>query len=63
MNRSELITNLASQFRNLTAKDADESVTFILDALKKTIANGDRVEIRGFGAFQYTAGIPEWVGT
>jgi integration host factor subunit beta len=51
MNRSDLITNLASQFRNLTVKDTEESVTLILDAIKATLANGGRVEIRGFGSF------------
>lgn len=51
MNRSQLITNLASQFCNLTAKDAEVSVTIILDAMKNAMANGGRVEIRGFGSF------------
>ncbi|GAO36010.1 integration host factor subunit beta [Sulfuricella sp. T08] len=51
MNRSQLITNLANQFRNLTSEDAEVSVTLILDAIKNAMANGGRVEIRGFGSF------------
>lgn len=51
MTRTQLIANLASHFPNLTAEDAEVSVTFILGAIKNAMANGDRVEIRGFGAF------------
>ncbi len=51
MTRSDLIAALASRFPNLMAADAQISVTEILDAIGKTMANGDRVEIRGFGSF------------
>jgi integration host factor subunit beta len=32
-------------------KDADISVKEIIDAVTQALANGDRVEIRGFGSF------------
>jgi integration host factor subunit beta len=50
-NRSQLVATLAGQFPNLTAKDAEVSVTVILDAIKNSLAKGDRVELRGFGSF------------
>lgn len=58
MNRSQLITSLATQFRNLTANDAEESVALILDAIKDVLANGGRVEIRGFGSLSITCRKP-----
>lgn len=35
----------------LTAKDAEASVSTILDAVIETLVQGRRVEVRGFGAF------------
>ena len=51
MTRSDLIAALASRFRHLVEKDAEISVKEILDAISQSLANGDRVEIRGFGSF------------
>ena len=51
MTRSDLIAALASRFRHLVEKDAELSVKVILDAIGQSLANGDRVEIRGFGSF------------
>lgn len=51
MTRSELIQTLAERFPQLTRKDADIAVQEILDAIGRSLANGDRVEIRGFGSF------------
>ena len=51
MNRSDLIAILANNFPALTAKDAELVVKEIIDAISESIAQGDRVEIRGFGAF------------
>ena len=51
MTRSDLIAALASRFPNLMSKDAEISVKVILDAIGQSLANGDRVEIRGFGSF------------
>lgn len=51
MTRSELIARLAERFPQLVAKDAELSVKVLLDAIAEALAQGDRVEIRGFGSF------------
>jgi integration host factor subunit beta len=51
MTKSELIARLAERFPQLVAKDADFAVKMILDAMSEALANGDRIEIRGFGSF------------
>lgn len=51
MNRSDLIAKLAELTPNLQAKDVELGVKIILEKLASTIANGSRIEIRGFGSF------------
>jgi integration host factor subunit beta len=51
MTRADLITAVASRFPALMAKDAEIAVKEILDAIGCSLAQGDRVEIRGFGSF------------
>lgn len=51
MTRSELIERIATKMPNLTIKDIDNIVNVIFDKLTGALADGDRVEIRGFGAF------------
>lgn len=51
MTRSDFFAALASRFPHLVTKDAEISVKVILDAISQSLANGDRVEIRGFGSF------------
>lgn len=51
MTRSELVVTIANRFPKLTAADVDYSVRLILDQMAKTIVDGGRVEIRGFGSF------------
>ena len=51
MTKSELIDRLAVQFPQLVAKDAELAVKMILDAMGKSLAQGQRIEIRGFGSF------------
>ncbi|BCK86890.1 integration host factor subunit beta [Sideroxyarcus emersonii] len=51
MNRSDLIIKLAEQTPNLQAKDVELGVRIIIEQLATTIANGNRVEVRGFGSF------------
>ena len=50
MTKSELIKQLASQY-HMPEADARESVEIILETIKDALAEGGRVEIRGFGAF------------
>jgi len=51
MTKSDLIAQLAGRFPQLVAKDADLSVKMILAAMEEALAQGDRIEIRGFGSF------------
>lgn len=51
MTRSDLIAKLAERHPQLLAKDAELAVKVILDSLAATLANGGRIEIRGFGSF------------
>ncbi len=51
MTKSELIARLATRFPQLVAKDADYAVKTLLDAMAQALAEGQRIEIRGFGSF------------
>lgn len=51
MTRSDLIAKLAERYPQLLAKDAELSVKVILDTMASTLAQGGRIEIRGFGSF------------
>jgi integration host factor subunit beta len=51
MTKTELIARLAARSPGLQVKDSSVAVDTILDALAATLSNGDRIEIRGFGAF------------
>ena len=51
MTRSELIARLTERFPSLVTKDTEMSVTEILAAINAALAQGDRIEIRGFGSF------------
>lgn len=51
MTKSEMIAKLATRFPQLVAKDAELAVKMILDTIGKSLAQGQRIEIRGFGSF------------
>ena len=51
LTRAELIEKLSLAFPQYSLKDIDLSVHVVLDKVSQTLANGDRVEIRGFGSF------------
>lgn len=51
MTKSELIARLAERNPRLVARDADEAVNTMLDAMTDALAGGQRIEIRGFGSF------------
>ena len=50
MNKSQLIEALAKT-ENLALKKAEEVVNTVFGDMEKALANGERVEIRGFGSF------------
>lgn len=51
MTKSELIEKIAAKMPNLTVKDIEKIVNVIFGSLTKALVDGDRVELRGFGAF------------
>jgi len=51
MTKSELIARLAERNPRLVARDADEAVNTMLDAMTDALGGGQRIEIRGFGSF------------
>lgn len=57
MNKSELIEELAEQM-DVPSSEASSIVNTIIEAMIESLANGENVEIRGFGSFsirQYEA--------
>ena len=51
MTKSKLINSLADRFSQLVHKDAELSVKTILDAMRNSLNDNNRIEIRGFGSF------------
>jgi integration host factor subunit beta len=51
MIRSELIQKIADENPHLFQRDVDRIVSTIFDEITEAMANGNRVELRGFGAF------------
>ncbi|GLK53146.1 MAG: integration host factor subunit beta [Oceanicaulis sp.] len=51
MIKSELIDKLAEANPHLYHRDVERVVNTILDGITDALAEGDRVELRGFGAF------------
>ena len=51
MTKSELIAELAAANPHLLGKDAETIVGTIFDEITAALARGERVELRGFGAF------------
>ncbi len=51
MIKSELVTKIAEQNPHLYQRDVENIVNAILDTIGDALARGDRVELRGFGAF------------
>ncbi len=51
MIKSELVQRIADRNPHLYQRDVENIVNAILDEIIQALANGDRVELRGFGAF------------
>ena len=51
MTKSELIQRLAENNPHLYQRDVEIIVTAIFDEIASALSRGDRVELRGFGAF------------
>ena len=55
MIRSELVQYLSNANPGLSARELDLIVTVFFDAITERLADGGRVELRGFGAFSTRA--------
>ena len=51
MLRSELVTRLAEERPHLPIKRVEQAVDIIFEEISAALERGDRVELRGFGAF------------
>ena len=51
MIRSELIQKISDENPHLFQRDVERIVNTIFEEITDALANGDRVELRGFGAF------------
>jgi len=51
MTKSELIAHIAARNPHLYQRDVERIVTSIFEEISKALGRGDRVELRGFGAF------------
>ncbi len=51
MTKSDLINRLAEKHPQLVLKDAEMAVKMVLDVMASSLAEGQRIEIRGFGSF------------
>ena len=51
MIKSELVQKLADENPNLFHRDIERIVSILFDEIAQSLARGERVELRGFGAF------------
>lgn len=51
MTKSELVEIIASKQTQLSVKDVELAVKTIIDLMAQALAEGQRIEIRGFGSF------------
>lgn len=55
MIRSELVQSVAAANPHLTQREVERVVSTVFDAIVAALAEGRRVELRGFGAFSTRA--------
>lgn len=51
MTKSELIELISRKQKHLRPKDVELAVKHLLELMSDALANGERIEIRGFGSF------------
>ena len=51
MIRSELIAQLEKEQPDLSPREVEQIVAFVFDSISQQLADGGRVELRGFGTF------------
>ena len=55
MIKSELVDQIAEKNPHLYHRDVERIVNAVLDEIVRAMSEGDRVELRGFGAFSVKA--------
>ena len=55
MIRSELVQQIAEENADLTLRDVEAIVSTFFDEIARQLAEGGRIELRGFGAFSTRA--------
>ena len=51
MIKSQLVQKIAASNQHLYHRDVEKIVSVVFDEIVEALARGDRVELRGFGAF------------
>lgn len=51
MKRSDLIEKVSTKFPQMAARDIEKAVEVVFEEITRALSAGDRVELRGFGAF------------
>lgn len=51
MTKSELMHKLGQQFPDLSSREIEKAVDVVFGEISTALAKGNRVELRGFGAF------------
>lgn len=51
MNKSQLVVSVAEK-SGLTKKDAEKAVAAVFDTITETLADGEKVQLIGFGTFE-----------
>ena len=52
MKRSDIIRSIQVKFKNMRTSDAAAMLDTISDHMVEAVADGNRIEVRGFGTFQ-----------
>ncbi|PCH63585.1 MAG: integration host factor subunit beta [SAR86 cluster bacterium] len=58
MTKSELIDRIAQKQTQLSAKDVELAIKGVLENMSQVLADGGRIEIRGFGSFSLHYRVP-----
>ena len=51
MTKSELVSKLNQQLPDLSLREVEKAIDVLFGEISTALAKGDRVELRGFGAF------------
>ena len=52
MKRSDIVRTIQVQFKHMRTTDAAAILDTVADHMIESVANGNRIEVRGFGTFQ-----------